>query len=119
MVLSDGQTRKGRSFEDQPQAKLLLSLAVHDAWEPGQATSQPSSLEEVPELCSQTVVFLAPLGPQCKCTNAWVRGGSKGLPVPGVWCAAGQPCSPAQNEPFLTFQKGDRQSQNREMGLLF
>lgn len=81
VVLSDGQTRNGRSFEDPPKlSELELRVAVHDAWEPGQAVSKPSSLEEGPAVRCEIVVFTSHLGPQGKRT-CWWRGskGSVGL----------------------------------------
>lgn len=37
--------------------KSVLSIAVHKAWDPGQAMSNPSSLEEVPASFQRDWVF--------------------------------------------------------------
>lgn len=60
------QETEGHSRTHPKLSKWLLRVAVHDAWEPGQAVSKSSSLEEVSAVCSGTVVFMAHLGLQGK-----------------------------------------------------
>jgi len=126
-VLADGQTRDGRSFEDPPKlSKLELRVAVHDAWEPGQAVSKPSSLEEVParlwRACLAVFTFSpwppkqTPLEP---CTSGAKQ--QQGLPRLGVQQAAQLGLD--RTNLSLTYWKGTeraspRRSKNREPGLL-
>lgn len=44
--------------------KLVLSIAVHNAWDPGQIMSNPSSLEEVPAVSRGTGCLHSHLGPE-------------------------------------------------------
>lgn len=51
------QETEGHSRTHPKLSKSELRIAVHDAWEPGQAVSKPSSLEEGPGRWRWTAVF--------------------------------------------------------------
>lgn len=85
------QETEGHSRTHPKLSKLELRVAVHDAWELGQAVNKPSSLEEVPAHL------------QCVCLAVFMFS-----PWPSKANASGAPAAQLgldKTKPFLTYQK--------------
>ena len=89
--------------------KLELRVAIHDAWELGQAVSKPSSLKEVPACLQRAclaVFTFSPWPSKAKASGTLRQRAEKQqeLPSPGVQQAAQLGLD--KTKPFVTYQKG-------------
>jgi hypothetical protein len=87
--------------------KLELKAAIHEAWELGQAMSNPSSLEKVPASfqrdCGVYISYLGPAEQLPRAHSAYSITRRKG-PRPGPQQAAQLGLDNSRS--FLTFQRG-------------
>lgn len=98
------QEAEGHSRTHPKRSKLELRVAIHDAWEPGQAMSKASSLEKLPApLQRDCRVYIPTLALQASVPGGLHQPGlqdssGEAAAAPEAWAPVSSPAQPGQNE---------------------